>query len=153
MFSRSRRARIVDQDPESSDHLETPEQTLARLKAAGSAISESLHESLRRLEHSAVVYPPPGKAEKKPTRVPAEAQIHFDAPESKPPSQTQELPDAAAEAWQSMLVGNGRWISGKTMSSLRTPHARRAVAEHSRPTAVVISCVDARVPVEFIFRR
>jgi carbonic anhydrase len=55
------------------------------------------------------------------------------------------------EALQTLLDGNGRWVRGEPEHPRQTIERRREVASHQAPFAVVISCIDSRVPPELIF--
>ncbi|WP_214107395.1 carbonic anhydrase [Acrocarpospora catenulata] len=61
------------------------------------------------------------------------------------------LPTTPDEAWRLLMAGNDRWASGRS----RHPHqdlARRVeVSAGQSPYAVVVSCIDSRVPPEMIF--
>jgi carbonic anhydrase len=67
-----------------------------------------------------------------------------------PPGDDPRPADPAA-AWAALLRGNGRWVSGTARHPHQDPVHRRAVATTQSPYAVVLSCIDSRVPPEVVF--
>ncbi|MDG4865100.1 carbonic anhydrase [Streptomyces sp. T-3] len=71
-----------------------------------------------------------------------------------PPSQ-KELPDrrprTAAEALARLSAGNARYAAFHSRHPHEGRHRRRAVASVQHPFAVVLGCIDSRVPPEHIF--
>ena len=154
MFGRSRKA---EKGPDGHRH-ETPEQSLARLNQTIGTVSESLKDSLARLERTS---PTLQAARVTPTSLPPPTGMPLrngKAP-SAPPSATVkprnpehfDLPAEAHQVWNVLLDGNRDWMRGRTPGKGRTPTARKAVAGDHEPLAVIMTCVDARVTPEFIF--
>ena len=57
----------------------------------------------------------------------------------------------AAQAWARLAAGNKRWVSGRMRHPDQTPRRRMQVAPVQAPFAVVVSCIDSRLPPEIIF--
>src|SRR6266481_5599345 len=57
--------------------------------------------------------------------------------------------------WNLLERGNANWwVTGRhLLHPNQTPERRHAVAEHQSPFAVVLSCIDSRVPPEIVFDR
>jgi carbonic anhydrase len=62
----------------------------------------------------------------------------------------QEAP-GPGEALRILLAGNQRWISGQPEHPRQSPAWRRHLAPHQEPFAIVVSCIDSRVPPELVF--
>lgn len=62
----------------------------------------------------------------------------------------QEAP-GPQEALDILLAGNRRWVSGQSEHPRQSPGWRRQLAPHQAPFAVVVSCIDSRVPPELVF--
>lgn len=60
-------------------------------------------------------------------------------------------PKTADEALERLLASNRRFAEGGATRSDRSPARRRAVAEGQEPWAVVLGCIDSRVPPEIVF--
>jgi len=73
------------------------------------------------------------------------APWHEPALSAKPPT-----PD---EALRLLQEGNRRWVSGQLIHPNLTMKRRREVAAGQNPFAVVLGCIDSRVPPEFVFDR
>lgn len=59
---------------------------------------------------------------------------------------------SADQALQALLEGNQRFVDNKmTASGLSTTAAREALAKGQKPSAIILSCSDSRVPPEIIF--
>ncbi|MBT2227370.1 carbonic anhydrase [Nonomuraea sp. NEAU-A123] len=58
---------------------------------------------------------------------------------------------AAAQVWASLQRGNRRWAAGASRRPRQDPDRRRQVAAGQSPYAVVLSCIDSRVPPEVVF--
>ncbi|MEU7747420.1 carbonic anhydrase [Nonomuraea sp. NPDC049158] len=59
--------------------------------------------------------------------------------------------DAALQAWAALQRGNRRWAAGASRRPRQDPVRRRQVAAGQSPYAVVLSCIDSRVPPEVVF--
>lgn len=57
------------------------------------------------------------------------------------------------EALQSLLAGNERFISNKSVNVNRSLTRIQEVAKGQNPFAILLSCADSRVPVEILFDR
>jgi carbonic anhydrase len=49
------------------------------------------------------------------------------------------------------MEGNKRWVSGSLQHPNRDPTFRKFVAQSQEPFAVILSCIDSRVPPELVF--
>ncbi|MFI6503456.1 carbonic anhydrase [Nonomuraea typhae] len=63
----------------------------------------------------------------------------------------EDRPATAGEAWAALMRGNRRWAAGSVRHPRQSAARRRAVAGRQEPFAVVVSCVDSRVPPEVVF--
>jgi carbonic anhydrase len=50
-----------------------------------------------------------------------------------------------------LMAGNLRWVHDRMLDRRPTSWRRRQVAEAQHPKAVVFSCIDSRVPPEYVF--
>lgn len=50
-----------------------------------------------------------------------------------------------------LLTGNQRWVHGAAQHPNQSVQWRHEVAGHQAPPAVVVSCIDSRVPPELVF--
>lgn len=75
--------------------------------------------------------------------------------ESGPRTALQEdhpkSPSTPDTAWAELRAGNRRWVSGATEHPHQDQDRRASVAQKQAPYAVVLSCIDSRVPPELIF--
>ena len=55
------------------------------------------------------------------------------------------------EALRSVLDGNERFVRGRAEGPRRRPEDFAPLAEGQRPSAVIVSCADSRVPPEIVF--
>ncbi|MBG0814559.1 carbonic anhydrase [Planomonospora sp. ID82291] len=62
-----------------------------------------------------------------------------------------EHPETPEEAWAELRAGNRRWESGIANHPHQGMDRRSAVARKQEPYAVVVSCIDSRVPPEVVF--
>ena len=62
-------------------------------------------------------------------------------------------PETAAAALTLLMQGNERWVRGKARHPHQSVSRREHVAPHQDPFAVVVSCIDSRVPPEIVFDR
>ena len=62
-------------------------------------------------------------------------------------------PDAidAGAAWNKLMVGNTRYVSGHLDHPRQSVERRASLAASQRPFAIVLSCADSRVPPEVVF--
>ncbi|QNP72290.1 carbonic anhydrase [Streptomyces roseirectus] len=72
------------------------------------------------------------------------------APRSRRPHRTGP-PATAAEALAELLAGNRRYAAGRPSHPHEDRRLRHALAGGQHPYAVVLGCVDSRVPPELIF--
>lgn len=59
----------------------------------------------------------------------------------------------ARQALESLLQGNQHWVAGRLHHPHQTAARRRQVAPKQAPFAVIVSCIDSRVPPEVAFDR
>ncbi len=57
-------------------------------------------------------------------------------------------PDAGLRV---LMAGNRRWVLGRARHPRQSVAWRRFLADHQKPFATVISCIDSRVPPEIVF--
>jgi carbonic anhydrase len=55
------------------------------------------------------------------------------------------------EALKLLLEGNQRYIGSKTAPTSRRKHSRLEISENQNPHAIILGCVDSRVPPEMVF--
>ncbi|MBF8192746.1 carbonic anhydrase [Nonomuraea sp. K274] len=55
------------------------------------------------------------------------------------------------QAWAALRQGNRRWASGEVLHPHQDRARRTEVAKKQEPYAVVVSCIDSRVPPEIVF--
>lgn len=55
------------------------------------------------------------------------------------------------EALRILLAGNRRWVRGCAQHPRQSPWWRHHLAHQQHPFAVVVSCIDSRVPPELVF--
>ncbi|MEU9915944.1 carbonic anhydrase [Streptomyces sp. NPDC051001] len=72
------------------------------------------------------------------------------APSTPSPSASAR-PDSPSGAFARLMQGNRRWVKGAPLHPDQDPRRREAVAEEQKPYAVVLSCIDSRVPPELVF--
>lgn len=56
-----------------------------------------------------------------------------------------------SQVLQELKAGNQRFVDGKSTSSISDATRRKELASEQRPSAVVLSCSDSRVPPELVF--
>lgn len=59
---------------------------------------------------------------------------------------------APMTALRDLLAGNQRFVSGHPTARREVPHAR-AAADGQAPSALILACVDSRLPLETLFDR
>ncbi|AKT51323.1 carbonic anhydrase [Arsenicicoccus sp. oral taxon 190] len=64
---------------------------------------------------------------------------------------TEDHPVTPAQAWQRMLAGNARFVSGDRLHPNQDVDRRTELAGGQRPFAVLFGCADSRVAAEMIF--
>ncbi|MEV7544829.1 carbonic anhydrase [Streptomyces sp. NPDC089915] len=69
-------------------------------------------------------------------------------PEPAAPNPAATTP---AAAYARLVEGNARWVDGSLRHPDRDPTRRQLVAQSQTPFAVVLSCIDSRVPPELLF--
>lgn len=65
-------------------------------------------------------------------------------------TQADQVRDQARQALHGLLAGNRRFADGVPDPHVMTPQDREALLEAQHPVAVVLGCVDARVPPEVV---
>lgn len=60
-------------------------------------------------------------------------------------------PTTPAAAFDRLMDGNARWVSGDLQHPDRDPGRREFVAQKQVPFGSVLSCIDSRVPPELLF--
>ncbi|MGW1785795.1 carbonic anhydrase [Streptomyces sp. NPDC002143] len=68
-----------------------------------------------------------------------------------PRSTTAPRPDTAAEALRELAAGNLRWRTYRERHPDETPAVRQSLTTAQHPFAVVLGCIDSRVPPELVF--
>lgn len=62
-------------------------------------------------------------------------------------------PPGPRAALRLLMAGNRRWVRGRAAHPHQSVARRQHVAAHQDPFAVVVSCIDSRVPPEIVFDR
>ncbi|MET9506127.1 carbonic anhydrase [Streptomyces sp. NPDC006622] len=60
-------------------------------------------------------------------------------------------PTTAAEALRELAAGNRRWRAFREQHPDETPAVRQSLTQGQHPFAVVLGCIDSRVPPELVF--
>ena len=60
-------------------------------------------------------------------------------------------PDTPQQAWDAMLDGNQRFVSGKLAHPRQDIDRREALAAAQKPFAALFGCSDSRLSAEIIF--
>ncbi|MEV4065457.1 carbonic anhydrase [Nonomuraea dietziae] len=68
-----------------------------------------------------------------------------------PSSTPATSPPSPDEAWAKLREGNRRWASGAAIRPHQDLARRAGTAQNQEPYAVVVSCIDSRVPPEIVF--
>ena len=58
---------------------------------------------------------------------------------------------SAAEAWERLVLGNKRYVSGKMAHPRENKKRRAEIAKMQKPFVIILSCSDSRVPPEILF--
>ncbi|MFN8076673.1 MAG: carbonic anhydrase [Kineosporiaceae bacterium] len=67
-------------------------------------------------------------------------------------SDQHQMPSPSpAAAWTRLIEGNARFVGGDTRRPHQDPSRRTSVSQGQAPFAVVLGCMDSRVPVEIVF--
>lgn len=86
-----------------------------------------------------------------PTGTTQTTQVGAAGAASTPAPSASPRPDSASKAFVRLMEGNRRWVKGALIHPDQDPRRREAVAEEQKPYAVVLSCIDSRVPPELVF--
>jgi carbonic anhydrase len=68
-----------------------------------------------------------------------------------PARSTDPRPGTPDQAWRELAAGNRRWCTYRERHPHETPDVRRTLATAQHPFAVVLGCIDSRVPPELVF--
>lgn len=79
------------------------------------------------------------------------AQVGAAGAASTPSPSASARPGSPSGAFTRLMEGNRRWVKGALLHPDQDPRRREAVAEEQKPYAVVLSCIDSRVPPELVF--
>jgi carbonic anhydrase len=60
-------------------------------------------------------------------------------------------PTTPTAAFDRLMAGNQRWVSGDLQHPDRDPTRREYVAQEQKPFGSILACIDSRVPPELIF--
>nr|WP_234329772.1 carbonic anhydrase [Streptomyces viridochromogenes] len=66
-------------------------------------------------------------------------------------STTRRRPSTPAEALRELAAGNQRWRAFRERHPDESPSVRQALTSGQHPFAVVLGCIDSRVPPELVF--
>ncbi len=66
-------------------------------------------------------------------------------------TQTQQQAMSPDEVLEDLIAGNERFVNGVTTRRDFLAEARQSATEGQFPKAIILSCVDSRVPVEIVF--
>ncbi|MBO3744678.1 carbonic anhydrase [Streptosporangiaceae bacterium NEAU-GS5] len=72
-------------------------------------------------------------------------------PSPSPSVLPSTAPDSPKAAYEQLMAGNKRWVSGALQHPDRDPTRRELLAHKQEPYGVVLSCIDSRVPPELVF--
>ena len=64
---------------------------------------------------------------------------------------SDQRPSTPREAWQALIAGNGRFVSGSPAHPRQDIDRREALAEKQKPFAALFGCADSRLSAEIIF--
>ncbi|MGV9499554.1 carbonic anhydrase [Streptomyces sp. NPDC003642] len=64
---------------------------------------------------------------------------------------THPRPGTPGEAWRELAEGNRRWRTYRERHPHETPAVRQSLTAGQHPFAVVLGCIDSRVPPELVF--
>jgi carbonic anhydrase len=72
-------------------------------------------------------------------------------PASAPPAGSRPRPGTPDEALRELAAGNLRWRTYRERHPDESPAVRQALATAQHPFALVLGCIDSRVPPELVF--
>jgi carbonic anhydrase len=61
------------------------------------------------------------------------------------------VPGSPKAAYERLMAGNGRWVTGDLQHPDRDPTRRELLARQQQPYGVVLACIDSRVAPELVF--
>lgn len=64
---------------------------------------------------------------------------------------TGPSPGSPKAAYERLMSGNRRWVTGALQHPDRDPARRKLLAAEQQPYGVVLACIDSRVPPELVF--
>ncbi|WP_174549837.1 carbonic anhydrase [Herbidospora cretacea] len=64
---------------------------------------------------------------------------------------SQAYPGTPKAAFDRLMTGNRRWVTGALQHPDRDPTRRELLAAKQKPYGVVLACIDSRVPPELVF--
>ncbi|MFJ3304900.1 carbonic anhydrase [Streptomyces sp. NPDC086549] len=73
------------------------------------------------------------------------------APRPRPATAPRPRPVTARAALDQLLTGNRRYASGRPLHPHQARGLREALAAGQHPFAVIVGCIDSRVPPELVF--
>ncbi|WP_240926430.1 carbonic anhydrase [Streptomyces sp. JB150] len=73
------------------------------------------------------------------------------SPAAAAPPAARPRPTTATEALRALAVGNARWRAYRERHPDETPAVRQELVSGQHPFAIVLGCVDSRVPPELVF--
>ncbi|MFJ9466963.1 carbonic anhydrase [Streptomyces caniferus] len=73
------------------------------------------------------------------------------APVAAADASSSPRPTTPAAAFERLMDGNARWVSGDLQHPDRDPNRRQFVAQKQTPFGAVLACIDSRVPPELLF--
>jgi len=68
-----------------------------------------------------------------------------------PVRSTRSRPTTPQEAWRELAAGNHRWRTNRQRHPHESPAVRQSLTSGQHPFAVVLGCIDSRVPPELAF--
>jgi carbonic anhydrase len=79
--------------------------------------------------------------------------VALDTADTADTADTPEKVDTPEKALTLLKEGNARWVEGRLKHPNLTLARRKEVAKEQHPFAVILGCIDSRVPPEFVFDR
>ncbi|MEU6380759.1 carbonic anhydrase [Streptomyces sp. NPDC046909] len=73
------------------------------------------------------------------------------SPASATPAGTRARPSTPGEALRELAAGNLRWRTFRERHPDETPATRQALTTGQHPFALILGCIDSRVPPELVF--
>ncbi|GGK91303.1 carbonic anhydrase [Planomonospora parontospora subsp. parontospora] len=68
-----------------------------------------------------------------------------------PTPAAEPLPSSPKAAYERLVEGNERWVTGELRHPDRDPTRRELLAQQQQPYGVVLACIDSRVAPELVF--